>query len=98
MFKFVQFKLILVYQYIQKTYVNIYQKKFYKKFAMGSTTLYKFHSEWLQLNEFKGWLKQTNENGKDVAFCKICNKKLVPHKPILSRHMQTNGHKPLLRL
>lgn len=54
---------------------------------------FKFQSEWLKKTEFKGWLVKMNNGGSDFAYCKLCNKKLMSHKPVLSRHMETNAHK-----
>lgn len=59
---------------------------------MSEKNLFRFQNEWLRLNDFKSWLIKINDNGKAAAFCKLCNKKLKCHKPVLSRHMLTNSH------
>ncbi|XP_065370891.1 uncharacterized protein LOC135963040 [Calliphora vicina] len=60
---------------------------------MTGRNSFRFQSDWLHKTEFKGWLVRIKDGENDAAFCKLCNKRLMCHKPVLSRHLNTNFHK-----
>ncbi|KAK9877177.1 hypothetical protein WA026_016925 [Henosepilachna vigintioctopunctata] len=52
-----------------------------------------FNEEWLTNISFENWIsKKEQKCGTITAYCKVCNCKVVNHKPALVKHMNTMKH------
>lgn len=56
---------------------------------------YKFRDSWMQLDEFKNWLKRSSkvQNNNEFAKCIICNDDILAHKADIRRHGLSSKHK-----
>ena len=55
-----------------------------------------FSNRWLNVNNFKGWLQKhpsKQENGDEMGYCKVRDKKLTAHKSALNRHLKSQKHR-----
>ena len=65
-----------------------------KKRKTGNRKKQRFRYEWLQMNEFKGWLsKSTGLRGNIMPYCLPCQKKVTCSKTGIKRHAESGAHK-----
>lgn len=79
----------------EEDYVGVTNKKRKKTEKVQRSA--KFSLSWLDVLEFKSWLKhvKSKKDGSEVAFSKICQCEMYPHKNIFKRHMNSGKHKNL---